>query len=62
MSAGFEAAALVPPAEAGAVVQATSQAFLDGHEAGSLVAAAATGAAAIAVLVFLPARHRDPVS
>ncbi len=61
VSAGFQAATLVPPAEAGVVVQATSQAFLDGMTAGSLVAAAATGAAAIAVLVFLPARHRDPV-
>ncbi len=61
VSAGFQAAALVPPAEAVSVVQATSQAFLDGMTAGSLVAAGATGAAAIAVLVFLPARHRDPV-
>ena len=59
VSAGFEAATLVPPAESASVVAATSQAFVDGLSAGSWVAAAATGLAAVGVLVFLPARHRD---
>ncbi len=59
VSAGFQAAALVPPAESASVVAATSQAFVDGLSAGSWVAAAATGLAAVGVLVFLPARHRE---
>jgi DHA2 family multidrug resistance protein-like MFS transporter len=59
VSAGFEAAALVPPAEASAVVDATTQAFMDGLSAGSLVAAGVTTLAALAVLLFLPARHRQ---
>ena len=60
VSGGFQAAAQVPAAEAGAVVTATSQAFMDGLSAGSWVAAGATGIAAVAVLLFLPARHREP--
>lgn len=57
VTGGFEAAALVPPAESASVVTATSQAFVDGLSAGSWVAATATGLAAIGVLLFLPARH-----
>jgi MFS transporter, DHA2 family, multidrug resistance protein len=59
VSAGFQAAALVPPTESASVVAATSQAFVDGLSAGSWVAAAATGLAAVGVLVFLPARHQE---
>jgi EmrB/QacA subfamily drug resistance transporter len=59
VTAGFQSAALVPPAEAGQVVAAVSQAFVDGVAAGSWVAAGATGLAAVGVLLFLPARHRD---
>jgi EmrB/QacA subfamily drug resistance transporter len=45
---------------------AVRQAFMDGLRAGSLVAAGVTAVAAVAVLIFLPARHRvepsqDPV-
>ena len=61
VTAGFQAAALVPPAEAATVVAGVGQSFLDGMAAGSVVAAAATAVAAVAVLLFLPARHRDPV-
>ena len=59
VSAGFQAAALAPPAEAPTVVAATTQSFMDGLSAGSWVAAGTTAVAAVAVLVFLPARHRD---
>ncbi len=62
VTAGFQSAALVPPSEAGTVIAAVSQAFVDGVAAGSWVAAGATGIAAVAVLLFLPARHRDPVA
>jgi len=61
VTAGFQSIALVPPAEAGKVAAAVSQAFLDGIAAGSWVAAGATGIAAVAVLLFLPARHRESV-
>jgi hypothetical protein len=61
VTAGFQTVALAPPAEAGTVIAATSQAFLDGIAAGSWVAAGTTGIAAIAVLLFLPARHRESV-
>jgi len=57
VAGGFAAATLVPPDEAGAVVTATSQAFVSGMSAGSWVAAGATGVAALAVMLFLPARH-----
>lgn len=60
VSAGFQAAGLAPPAEAGTVVAATTQSFMDGLSAGSWVAAGTTAVAAVGVLVFLPARHRDP--
>jgi hypothetical protein len=62
VTAGFQGAALVPPAEAGTVIAAVSQAFVDGVAAGSWVAAGATGLAAVGVLLFLPARHRDPLA
>ena len=58
VTGGFEAATLVPPAESASVAAATSQAFVDGLSAGSLVAATTTALAAIGVLIFLPARHR----
>jgi EmrB/QacA subfamily drug resistance transporter len=61
VTAGFQAVALVPPAQAATVVEGVGRSFLDGMAAGSWVAAAATGIAAVAVLIFLPARHRDAV-
>jgi len=61
VTGGFQVAALLPPAEAGTVVTATSDAFVSGLSAGSWVAAGATAIAAMAVLLFLPARHRDAV-
>ena len=54
---GYQAAAQVPPAEAEDVVQATTQAFISGVSGGSWVAAGTTALAAVAVLLFLPARH-----
>ncbi len=62
VQAGFQAAALVPPAQAVTVIDGVSRSFLDGMTAGSVVAAVVTAAAAIAVLAFLPARHREPVT
>ena len=59
VTAGFQAAALVPPAQAQTVMDATTAAFIDGLRAGSLVAAGVAALAAVAVLLFLPARHRD---
>ncbi|MET0863950.1 MAG: MFS transporter [Nakamurella sp.] len=57
VTAGYQAAALVPPTEAASVTNATAQAFISGLSAGSWVAAGATGIAAIAVLIWLPARQ-----
>ena len=61
VTAGFAVAGQAPPAQAADILDGTQQAFMSGLNAGSLVAAIATGVAAVAVLVFLPARHRDPV-
>jgi DHA2 family multidrug resistance protein-like MFS transporter len=60
VTAGFQSAALVPPAQAADVANATAQAFVSGLTAGSWVAAGATAIAAVAVLIFLPARHAAP--
>ncbi|HEU5418503.1 MAG TPA: DHA2 family efflux MFS transporter permease subunit [Streptosporangiaceae bacterium] len=54
--AGLGVAAHLPPGLREAAVGATRQAFMDGLHSGSLVAAAATAAAALATLAFLPAR------
>ena len=62
VQAGFQAAALVPPTQAATVVDGVSRSFLDGMSAGSVVAAAVTAVAAVAVLAFLPARHRESVT
>ena len=48
-----------PRRRRGTVVAATTQSFMDGLSAGSWVAAGTTAVAAVAVLLFLPARHRD---
>jgi len=61
VTAGFAVAGQAPPAQAADILDGTQQAFMSGLNAGSLVAAIATGVAAVAVLAFLPARHRDPV-
>jgi EmrB/QacA subfamily drug resistance transporter len=57
--AGLAVAQQLPPSAQAAGGVAVRAAFLDGLQAGSLVAAAATALAAVAVLIFLPARHRD---
>ena len=44
------------------MITAVSQAFVNSVAAGSWVAAGATAIAAVAVLLFLPARHRDGVT
>jgi EmrB/QacA subfamily drug resistance transporter len=59
--AGLRAAAYLPPGLRGFAAQATRQAFMAGLHNGSLVAAGATTVAALATLVFLPARVRQPV-
>jgi EmrB/QacA subfamily drug resistance transporter len=56
--AGLGVAAHLPPAVRQAAAAATRQAFIDGLRSGSLVAAGATAVAALATLVFLPARVR----
>ena len=61
VTTGFVVAGQAPPAQAAAILDGTQQAFMSGLSAGSWVAAVATGVAAVAVLAFLPARHRDPV-
>lgn len=55
--AATQLAAQFPGALAGEAGTAVRQAFLDGMEAGSLVAAGVTLAGALAVFAFLPARH-----
>jgi EmrB/QacA subfamily drug resistance transporter len=56
--AGLSVAGQLPAATRGAATTAVQNAFMDGLQAGSLIAAAATAVAAIGVLIFLPARHR----
>lgn len=56
LTAGLASAAQLPPAERGPAVDVVHHAFISGLSAGSLVAAAATALAAVAALIFLPAR------
>jgi DHA2 family multidrug resistance protein-like MFS transporter len=56
--AGLEVAAQLPPGLREVAAAAARQAFVDGLRTGSIVAAAATAAAALATLAFLPARVR----
>lgn len=58
--AGMAVSAQLPPGLRAPATAAVRDAFLSGLAAGSLVAAAATGLAAIAAAVALPARHRAP--
>ncbi len=55
--AGLAVADSLPAAAHAQAVAAVRSAFMDGLQAGSLVSAGATAVAAIAVLIFLPARH-----
>lgn len=55
--AGVGVVAQLPAALQVPAGDAVRQAFVDGLQAGSLVSAVATGLAAIAVLLFMPARH-----
>ncbi|MDQ2852405.1 MAG: DHA2 family efflux MFS transporter permease subunit [Actinomycetota bacterium] len=54
--AGLDTVGQLPAAIQGPALSAIRHAFIDGLSAGSLVAAAVTGAAAIAALAWLPAR------
>jgi hypothetical protein len=56
--AGLGVAARFPAGLHAAAADATRLAFIDGLHAGSFVAAGATAAAALATLLFLPARAR----
>ena len=62
VTGGFLAAGMAPPDQSGAIANATAQAFMSGLSAGSWVAAGATAVAAIGVVLFLPARHREPAA
>jgi EmrB/QacA subfamily drug resistance transporter len=57
--AGLNVVGQLPASAQAAAGVAVRQAFMDGLQAGSLVAAGATAVAAVAVLIFLPARHRE---
>lgn len=56
--AGLQVAAQFPQAASEQAVTVVQQSFLDGLQAGSLIAAAVAAAAALAVAFLLPARHR----
>jgi EmrB/QacA subfamily drug resistance transporter len=56
--AGLAVGDQLPAAVRGPAAQAVRDAFMSGLSAGSLVAAAATAAAAVGALALLPARHR----
>jgi EmrB/QacA subfamily drug resistance transporter len=58
--AGLHVAGTLPGSVAGQAVQVVRQSFMDGLVAGSLVSAGACLVAAIAALLFLPARHATP--
>jgi len=57
--AGLSVTGQLPASVSATATDAVRQAFMAGLRAGSLVAAGATAIAAMAVLIFLPARHRD---
>ena len=58
VAAGLAVVGQLPASAQAAAGSAVRQAFVDGLQAGSLIAAATTFGAAIIVLIFLPARHR----
>lgn len=58
--AALGVAARMPGESAARAVEAVQSAFMAGFERGALVAAGVTAVAAVAVLVFLPARHAEP--
>jgi DHA2 family multidrug resistance protein-like MFS transporter len=60
--AGVTVAGQLPANLAGPAGAAVRQAFMDGLQAGSMIAAGATALAAVLVLAFLPARHREDVT
>jgi EmrB/QacA subfamily drug resistance transporter len=57
---GLQVASALPGSVAGSAAQVVRQSFMDGLVAGSLVSAGACLVAAVAALVFLPARHATP--
>jgi EmrB/QacA subfamily drug resistance transporter len=59
---GLAVVGQLPAASQAAAGSVVREAFMDGLQAGSLIAAGTTFAAALLVLVFLPARHRDEPS
>ena len=60
--AAFRVAAQLPGETGARAVDAVRSAFMAGFEQGALVAAGITAVAAVAVLVFLPARHAEPIT
>jgi DHA2 family multidrug resistance protein-like MFS transporter len=60
--AGLQMVAQLPASTQAAAGDGVREAFMDGLQAGSLISAATTLVAAVAVLVFLPARHRVDAS
>jgi EmrB/QacA subfamily drug resistance transporter len=56
--AGLNAVGQLPPSIRSDAAEAVREAFMDGLQAGSLIAAGTTGLAAVVVMIFLPARHR----
>lgn len=58
--AAFAVASRMPGETGARAVDAVRTAFMAGFTDGALVAAGITAAAAVAVLVFLPARHAEP--
>jgi DHA2 family multidrug resistance protein-like MFS transporter len=56
--AGLDVVGQLPAPVRSGAAGAVREAFMDGLQAGSLIAAATTAVAAVVVMVFLPARHR----
>ena len=54
---GLQVASALPGSVAGQAIQVVRQSFMDGVVAGSLVSSGACLVAAVAALLFLPARH-----
>ncbi|GLY13235.1 DHA2 family efflux MFS transporter permease subunit [Kineosporia rhizophila] len=57
--AGMQMVGQLPASVAGPAADAVRQGFLDGVQAGSLIAAGTAALAAVAVALLLPARHRE---
>nr|WP_269326889.1 DHA2 family efflux MFS transporter permease subunit [Kineosporia mesophila] len=60
--AGLGVVSGLPASVAGPATTAVRQSFIDGLQAGSLIASGVAALAAVAAALLLPARHRDEVS